>query len=474
MTEPEMKLAGADLEISVGLFPGQGSYYRNCLRDAWLSADGIVQETFTTIDEAASKMFGKNVTQQIFQPDPPSLDELFATAPDVLQLAILGASASTFGVLSAHRAAPSVLLGHSLGEIAALVCGGAFSLQDGAAILCHRISALQKLDTSDGLMLSLACGPERTEQILALVADPQITVAVENSPQQTVVSGPRLGVGKVREVAKAIGLGAATLRSPHPFHNTLLTGAKEEMVQAIRHYPQRPFTKPVFSPILGRFYRDEDDLAELLGRHLIQPVRFGQAVRRFYDHGARIFVEMGPGTTLTDLVRRTYPDVTVLAPLDRPERDGLAQAAAFLARGSSPRTELAPGPHQSSTPTPAAVDPVPVPAMRVMTVSPANRPASPTTAEATPGQLVPKTREALFAEIRTLYAAALEYPEEVFEEDVLLEAELGVDSVKQTELIRRLQEKFGLEPAPEAFRLADYDTFGKVVGLVAGAPPARK
>jgi acyl carrier protein len=68
-----------------------------------------------------------------------------------------------------------------------------------------------------------------------------------------------------------------------------------------------------------------------------------------------------------------------------------------------------------------------------------------------------------------LYAQVLEYPEEVFEDLAELEADLGVDSVKQTELFARVAEMFGLGMRPDGFRVADYPTFGAVVDFVQGA-----
>jgi acyl carrier protein len=79
------------------------------------------------------------------------------------------------------------------------------------------------------------------------------------------------------------------------------------------------------------------------------------------------------------------------------------------------------------------------------------------------------TRAELFRKIVVLYAAALEYPEEVFTPDVELEAELGVDSVKQTELLGRLSAEYGLPSRPVDFRLANYDTLRKVTDFVFGA-----
>jgi [acyl-carrier-protein] S-malonyltransferase len=90
-----------------------------------------------------------------------------------------------------------------------------------------------------------------------------------------------------------------------------------------------------------------------------------------------------------------------------------------------------------------------------------------------PATVAPSRDEASSA-LRALYAEALEYPEEVFTDDVELEADLGIDSVKQTELLARAAESYGMPARDDDFRLADYDTFGKVVDYVvaqiAGAP----
>jgi len=97
--------------------------------------------------------------------------------------------------------------------------------------------------------------------------------------------------------------------------------------------------------------------------------------------------------------------------------------------------------------------------------------ASPVPAET----LAAHSREELFAELSGMYATALEYPVEVFTEDMELEADLGVDSVKQTELLSHAADRYQLPARPTDFRLSDYSTMGKVVHFVFGAltAPAR-
>jgi acyl carrier protein len=77
-----------------------------------------------------------------------------------------------------------------------------------------------------------------------------------------------------------------------------------------------------------------------------------------------------------------------------------------------------------------------------------------------------RDRGALVRELAGVYAQALEYPAEVFEEGTDLEAELGVDSVKQTELLVRVGDRYGLPPRPSDVRPAAYNTLGKIADLI--------
>jgi acyl carrier protein len=87
--------------------------------------------------------------------------------------------------------------------------------------------------------------------------------------------------------------------------------------------------------------------------------------------------------------------------------------------------------------------------------------------QARPGSSLP--RAALQAEIIALFAQAMEYPPEVFSEDIDLEAELGIDSVKQMELLSKLESRYQLPPRPESFRLSDYGTLRKITDFMHAA-----
>ena len=137
------------------LFPGQGAFSGAALKEVAAEYPQIA-ETLTTIDEVA-----KGAARRL--PDRHSARRVCAEhrraderrSPDVLQLAIYATSIGLYRILETYGLQPNVLIGHSLGEISAMVCGGAFSVRDGAEIVCHRVEALRAIGKEPGYMVAL-------------------------------------------------------------------------------------------------------------------------------------------------------------------------------------------------------------------------------------------------------------------------------------------------------------------------------
>ncbi|MEV4526469.1 acyltransferase domain-containing protein [Streptosporangium sp. NPDC049304] len=411
----------------------------------------------------ARGMLGKGL-DRAFSGD--SLEQLLNEAPDVLQLAVFAASTAAHRALTEEGARFSVLVGHSLGEIAALVAGGALNIAEGAEILCHRIIVLREHDSSGGGLLALGCAAERAQQILDLLPTSGAVIAVDNGPDQTVVSGSADALRRTSAIADAVGLSVTELRAPHPFHSPLLDPAGRELGRRLTGYGRRGLDVPVFSPILSRYYRDSDDLGELLASHLVTPVRFGAAVERLHRSGAGVWVEVGAGRALTSRVRSAHRAASVCTPLLQ-DVDTLRETGRFLAPAVTFRSVTAENPVTRS---------MTIENPTVQTISADSAVARPVTADVattrvavdestavSAGGAASQSREAIAARVRDLYATALEYPEEVFEDHAELEADLGVDSVKRVELMSRLNLLFELGRRPEDLRVSDYRTFGQVV-----------
>jgi acyl transferase domain-containing protein len=483
---------------TVLLFPGQGAYLPGALRSLTRELPEMAR-TFAEVDAVASAAGLSPVSEAVAGPDAPELERLLLDQPPhILQLTLYATSVGMYRTLIDQGVRAHALAGHSLGEIAALVCGGAFTVAEGAQIVLHRTEVVGETNPG-GVMAALGANPARAQQILDLVGDATTVIAAENGPRQTVVSGPDSEVESVESIARALKISSARLRSPFPFHNPLLAEASERLARRLTPLPQRSLTTPVYSPILGRYYTDDDRLTDALAVHLTTRVSFATALAGLGAAGADVFVETGVGATLSRLVRDSVTDVAAVACVDGvgdhfeafqraratltqlgvvttsatadvvelllPDVDEARRRSFWAARGDEvvAQVRAALRDHEAAkeaTRADAAASIPEAPTSTAPEVAESDPPAPPVA--------VP-SRDQLLAELSDMYATALEYPVEVFTEDVELEADLGVDSVKQTELLSRAAERYHLPERPENFRLSDWSTMGRVTDFVFGA-----
>ncbi|MFD5390343.1 acyltransferase domain-containing protein [Streptomyces sp. NPDC127074] len=480
------------------LFPGQGGFDGEALRRA-KERHPQIGRVFERLDAVTEELYASRISEVLFGERKADLRDLLDNDPWASQVAIYGAGLAAYEILAAQGATPDVLAGHSLGEITALVAAGAFSVEDGVRIVAQRVAVIERQSGVDGRMVALAAGAERTRKLLELVDEPLLAVATENHDEQTVVSGPATILDRVVAIAGQLDVGAIEIDTPFPFHTPALAPAAPEFAAYVRKLDQHPLNRPVYSPILQRYYEPGDVLAELLAEHFTRPVRFAAAVRHLRESGAEVFVEAGGRAALSKLVAkvtdgaelRSLPTLALTggrlaldgtlealreAGLAAPERGGLAELLApsvpsdvFAAYWSEHghmvlelvRTEL--DAFRKSTETEPAAGPEPAAEPEAASEPAPQAPAPRASSEPRPEGY---DRERLFEELRTLYAEALEYPEDVFEDEVQLEAELGVDSVKQVELLSRVSSRYGLPPRESGFRLATYNTMGKITDFV--------
>jgi acyl transferase domain-containing protein len=315
----------------VFLFPGQGAYFPGALHAAaqqYPAVDNTLQE----IDLVCRAHFKGSVRDLLVDPAGPSLEALQRRDPNMLQMAIYAASVCAYRVLEARGCEPSMLVGHSFGEIAALVCAGAFSVPQGAEIIAARSLAL-KPAAGSGYMAAMGASPRRCAAIIELLETPQANVAVDNGPNQTVMSGAGAAMDRVAGVAQALGISFVRLASPYPFHSAQLVPVAKAFRTAISRQDRQPSRFPTYSPILERVYEDKGDLATALSSHLVRPVRFAATIRHLRQTSdSLVFVEIGASNALIKLVQRILSDPSIpafatLAPPSATSSRGIAAAS---------------------------------------------------------------------------------------------------------------------------------------------------
>ncbi|MFI6519053.1 ACP S-malonyltransferase [Spirillospora sp. NPDC050679] len=264
--------------------------------------------------------------------DPGSYREA-ARVPGLPQLAAYTASVAVERVLRAGGLRPGFAVGQSFGEIAAMVCAGVFTVADGARMAAELVGVLSRHGAGGGLGL-LATGEAGALECIRLAeADREagrVVVACLNAPQATVVSGPEEALERVLAAARGSGVRAVRLAVPYLSHHPAMAGADLEWYEMIRRFPQRPLRVPVYSPVRGRAYRDDDDLHRALADCIVKPVRLPETLQEVRRAGATVFVEGGAGDALCQCARLSVPGAPTVAPLPPPprERPGTGSAGA--------------------------------------------------------------------------------------------------------------------------------------------------
>ncbi len=478
---------------TVFLFPGLGAYSAGVLRKArqhYPQIDG----TFAEIDAIAAEYGMPAVSDVLFGQREWPVKELLAERAELLQLAIFGISVATHRVLVAQEAEPYLLVGHSFGEMAALVAAGAFSLGDGARLVCARVAALRGWE-GRGAMAAIGANERTVHHLIGLIDQPELVVGCVNAPRQTVIAGPVPAIGLAEETAAKLGLFAARLHLPYASHHPSMLGAVEKFAGLMAGIRQRPLERAVFSPVHGRRYTDADDLLKALADCLVLPVRFLDTIRQLHSEGCTLFVESGALNALTRCVELTVPDVCAVAPLSSPDDEVAALASAALASAALASPALASAALASAVMRTVGqsaagaelshlelshlelshLEPGPLPAETRVTgqfappaaVIPAARAGQPP-----PAAVHESARRGVaLHRLRVLYAETLEYPIDALTEDAELEADLGIDSLKQTSLLAKVAGEFDLPGRPAEMRVWDYPTLGRLADHIVASQP---
>jgi acyl transferase domain-containing protein len=190
--------------------------------------------------------------------------------------------------------ADRVLVGHSFGEVAALVAAGAFSLMQGAEIVAERCAALAA-HAGPPLAMATVHAPRGTvRSLLESLAPRGLALACENSSTASVLVGPAGAITAAAEQARRLRVRLTDLVTATGAHHPAMNAARARLVIALRRVTPQPLQQPVYSPLLGRFYTASDDLTACLAEQLVQPVWFADAIDRLVAGGTRLLVECGP------------------------------------------------------------------------------------------------------------------------------------------------------------------------------------
>jgi [acyl-carrier-protein] S-malonyltransferase len=233
------------------------------------------------------------------------------TQTDICQPALVATCVAAWRAAEELGLRGDLVMGHSLGEYAALVVAGAISYPDALRLVAERGAAMQAAAAaSPGAMAAvLGASDQEVEALCREIGD--VWPANYNCPGQVVVSGTREGIDRLLGRIADTGGKAARLQVSGAFHSPLVAAAAERLSRALAAWTPGTIEVPFLSTTTCRF-EPTDGLRELLAEQLVSPVRFGAAVEVALDAGTTQFIELGVGRVLSGLVRRVQRDAAVL------------------------------------------------------------------------------------------------------------------------------------------------------------------
>ncbi|MFK4070363.1 SDR family NAD(P)-dependent oxidoreductase [Streptomyces sp. NPDC029674] len=228
---------------------------------------------------------------------------------------------------------PDVVVGHSIGEIAAAHVAGVFDLADACRVVGARARLMGALPEG-GAMCAVQATPEELGEDLD--GSDGVSVAAVNTPDSTVISGPADEVDRVAGLWRERGRKTKALSVSHAFHSALMEPMLAEFTEAIREVEFREPSIPLMSNVSGQEAGEEITHPEYWARHVRQTVLFQPAIAEVAS-SAGAFVELGPAPVLTTAAQHTLDasdslESVLVASLagERPEEEAFVQAVARL------------------------------------------------------------------------------------------------------------------------------------------------
>ncbi|WP_271808422.1 ACP S-malonyltransferase [Clostridium beijerinckii] len=287
------------------LFPGQG-----------VQTIGMAKELCENIPECkeildrSEEILNMPIKKMMFEGPEEILTATENAQPTILVASLIALKALEINGIEADYAA-----GLSLGEYAALIYGGALSLEEGLLLIKERGRIMgSALPEGLGKMAAvLKLNDEKIQELLTRAGEFGIVEGANyNCPGQVVISGENKAIDEAVKIAKELGGLGIPLKVSGPFHSSLLEPASEEFFNTIKNVDIKELNKVVYSNVKGLPYEKEDDVKELLKRHIRTSVLFEKTINHMIDNGVDTFIEVGPGKALRGFVKKINKSASLL------------------------------------------------------------------------------------------------------------------------------------------------------------------
>lgn len=284
------------------LFPGQGAQYIGMAKDFYENIP-VCREVF----DLAGKASGLDVAALCFEEN----DRIHIT--EYTQIAMLAAETAILKAVEEKGIKPDVAAGLSLGEYAALAVSGVMGLADIFALVRKRGIYMQEAVPFGGAMSAVLGLDADTIENICWNTEGIVSIANYNCPGQIVITGEEKAVQEASmKLTEAGAKRCVPLKVSGPFHSEMMKGAGEKLGRELESVEIKDIQIPYISNVTGDYVSGKEKVKGLLKKQVSASVKWQQSMERMIADGVTVFIEIGPGKTLSGFMRKINKDVTMI------------------------------------------------------------------------------------------------------------------------------------------------------------------